>query len=73
MTDKQLDELLRRALAPAEQPPELPQAAPRFPKRKAWMGLAAACLCFVVSAGVFLSMDLVQRVRTEPHRTRSLT
>jgi len=58
MTDKQLDELLRRALAPAEQPPELPQAAPRFPHRKAWMGLAAACLCFVVSAGVFMSMDL---------------
>lgn len=58
MTDKQLDELLRRALAPTEQPPELPQAAPRFPHRKAWMGLAAACLCFVVSAGVFISMDL---------------
>ncbi len=57
MTDKQLDELLRRALCPTEQPPELPKAAPRFPKRKAWMGIAAACLCFVVSAGVFLSMD----------------
>lgn len=57
MTDKQLDELLKRALCPTEQPPELPKAAPRFPHRKAWMGLAAACLCLVVSAGAFLSMD----------------
>lgn len=58
MTDKQLDELLKRALCPTEQPPELPKAAPRFPHRKAWMGLAAACLCLVVSGGAFLSMGL---------------
>lgn len=57
MTDKQLDELLKREMAPDEQPPELPKAAPRAPKRSPWMGLAAACLCFAVSAAVFLSMD----------------
>ena len=60
MTDKQLDELLRKAMQPTEMPPELPMAAPRRSSRKkAWMGLAAACLCLVASAAVFHSGNFI--------------
>ena len=61
MTDNQLDTLLRRALRPEENPPELIAAKPRQSRtgRRAFL-FAAACLCVCVCAGVFLRYGMMQ-------------
>ena len=55
MTDKQLDTLLKNALRPDTNPPELNLLSPQPVKHKrGWPTLVAACLCLAVSAGVAL-------------------
>jgi len=53
LTDKQFDTLMKKALAPDENPPELNMPSPAAAKpKRLWPTLVAACLCLAVSAGV---------------------
>jgi len=60
MTDNQMDTLLRRALRPEENPPELTAAKPRQRRTGRRAFLCAACLCLCVCAGVFLRYGMMQ-------------
>ena len=55
MTDEKLDMLLREALQPAEQPPELFAQSSRKARPK-WFGALAACACLVLCVGAYFAL-----------------